>query len=55
VAVTAYGLVEGMTFPLIFEVDKPKEKLREGEPYLSKPKLAVKMIKYSTSGCYEVQ
>jgi SRSO17 transposase len=46
VAVTAYGLVEGMTFPLIFEVDKPKEKLREGEPYLSKPKLAVKMIKY---------
>ncbi|MEG4943002.1 transposase, partial [Microcoleus sp. F4-D5] len=41
VAVTAYGLVEGMTFPLIFEVYKPKEKLREGEPYLSKPRLAV--------------
>ena len=34
VAVTAYGLVEGMTFPLIFEVYKPKERLREGEPYL---------------------
>jgi SRSO17 transposase len=27
VAVTAYGLVEGMTFPLIFEVYKPKEKV----------------------------
>src|SRR4028119_1766872 len=43
VAVTAYGLVEGMTFPLICEVYKPKEKLRKGEPYLSKPKLAVEM------------
>lgn len=46
VAVTAYGLLEGMTFPLIFEVYKPKEKLREGDTYLSKPKLAVAMIRY---------
>ena len=46
VAVTAYGLLEGMTFPLIFEVYKPKERLREGEPYLSKPKSAVEMIRY---------
>jgi SRSO17 transposase len=46
VAVTAYGLLEGMTFPLIFEVYKPKERLREGEPYLSKPKIAVEMIRY---------
>jgi len=46
VAVTAYGLLEGMTFPLIFEVYKPKERLREGDTYLSKPKLAVSMIRY---------
>src|SRR5919202_5664083 len=46
VAVTAYGLIEGMTFPLIFEVYKPKERLREGEPYLSKPQIAVEMIRY---------
>jgi SRSO17 transposase len=46
VAVTAYGLLEGMTFPLIFEVYKPKERLREGEPYLSKPKSAVEMMRY---------
>ena len=46
VAVTAYGLLEGMTFPLIFEVYKPKERLREGEPYLSKPHIAVEMIRY---------
>lgn len=36
-----------MTFPLTFEVvDKPKEKLGEGDTYLSKPKIAVKMIRY---------
>ena len=46
VAVTAYGLLEGMTFPLTFEVYKPKEKLREGDTYLSKPKIAVKIIRY---------
>jgi SRSO17 transposase len=46
VAVTAYGLVEIMAFPLIFEVDKPKEKLREEDPYLSKPHIAVEMIRY---------
>ena len=43
VAVTAYGLLEGMTFPLTFEVYKPKERLREGDTYLSKPKIAVKI------------
>jgi len=46
VAVTAYGLLEGMTFPLIFEVYKPKERLLEGDTYLSKPKIAVEMIRY---------
>ncbi len=46
VAVTAYGLLEGMTFPLTFEVYKPKERLRERDRYLSKPKIAVKMIRY---------
>lgn len=33
VAVTAYGLIEGMTFPLIFEVYKPKERLERGDTY----------------------
>ena len=46
VAVTAYGLLEGITFPLIFEVYKPKERLWEGDTYLSKPKIAVEMIRY---------
>ena len=35
-----------MTFPLIFKVYKPQERLLEGDTYLSKPKIAVAMIRY---------
>jgi SRSO17 transposase len=39
VAVTAYGLLRGMTFPLIAEVYKPRERLKEGEQYKTKPQI----------------
>ncbi|MEQ8466995.1 IS701 family transposase [Coleofasciculus sp. E1-EBD-02] len=45
VAVTAYGIVEGMTIVLSFQVYKPKNRLKEGEPYLSKPQIAAQMIR----------
>lgn len=45
VAVTAYGVLSGMTFPLMFEVYKPRERLRPGDKYLTKPEIAAKMIK----------
>ena len=35
VAVTAYGLIRGMTFPLIEKVYKPKERLKEGDIVIS--------------------
>jgi SRSO17 transposase len=44
VAVTTYGLLEGMTFPLMSEVYKPKERLKEGDVYKSKPVIAGEMI-----------
>jgi SRSO17 transposase len=44
VAVTAYGLIEGMTFPLIFEVYKPKERLERGDTYRTKPEIAAILI-----------
>jgi SRSO17 transposase len=37
VAVVSYGLVDGLTFPLIFEIYKPKERLKLKDSYLSKP------------------
>ena len=45
VAVTAYGIIRGMTFPLLSEVYKPKSRLKEGDEYKSKPKIAGEMIK----------
>ena len=45
VAVTAYGLVNGMILPLSFEVYKPRERLKEGEEYYSKPQIAATMIR----------
>jgi SRSO17 transposase len=36
VAVTAWGLINGITFPLSFEVYKPKERLLAGDTYRSR-------------------
>ncbi|BDM78731.1 DDE transposase [Acaryochloris marina MBIC10699] len=44
VAVTAYGVVEHMTLPLMFRVYKPKSRLQSGDVYHSKPEIAVSMI-----------
>ena len=45
VAVTAYGLVGSMTYPLMFAVYKPKDRLEAGDVYQSKPQIAAKMIR----------
>lgn len=45
VAVTAYGFVEGITQPLTFEVYRPKERLKDGDIYRSKPEIAAQMIR----------
>ena len=49
VAVTAYGLFEGMTFPLTFKIYKPKERLLPGDTYKSKPIIAADMIRELTA------
>jgi SRSO17 transposase len=45
VAVTAYGLIEEMTFPLTFEVYKHKERLQKEDKYKTKPQIAAEIIK----------
>lgn len=44
VSVNAYAVVDGITFPLLFKVYKPKTRLRKGEKYKTKPELAVEII-----------
>jgi len=45
VAVTAYGIVSGMTVVLSFQVYKPKARLKAGESYRSKPQIAAAMLR----------
>jgi SRSO17 transposase len=45
VAVTADGVFEGITFPLIAEVYKPVERLEKGDTYRSKPQIAAGIIR----------
>lgn len=44
VSVDAYGLIGNITFPLIFEVYKPKERLKAGETHCTKPEIAAAML-----------
>ena len=42
---TADGVWEDITFPLTFEVYKPKECLESGDVYRSKPQIAAQMLR----------
>ncbi|MBD0345400.1 MAG: IS701 family transposase [Coleofasciculus sp. Co-bin14] len=44
VSVNAYGVLEGITFPLIFKIFKPKSRLQEKDIYKTKPRLAIEII-----------
>jgi len=44
VSVNAYGIVDQITFPLLFKVFKPRTRLKPGDPYKTKPALAVEII-----------
>ena len=43
--VNAYGILEGITFPLLFKIYKPRKRLKENEKYKTKPQLAIEIIK----------
>jgi SRSO17 transposase len=45
VVVTAYGIIEEMTFPLTFEVYKPHERLKPRDQYKTKPEIAAEIIR----------
>ena len=45
VSVNAYGYCEGITFPLKFKIYKPRERLKEGDVYKSKPEIGAEIIR----------
>lgn len=44
VAVNAYGVVNGITIPLLFKIFKPRSRLQPGDKYKTKPEMAVEII-----------
>jgi SRSO17 transposase len=44
VSVNAYGVLDNITFPLLFRIFKPEARLKAGDTYRSKPALAIEMI-----------
>lgn len=55
VAVTAWGLIDNITFPLIFEVYKPKQRLKAGDVYYSKPQIAARLIRQIKQMGFEIE
>lgn len=44
VSVNIYGIKDGITFPLLFEIYKPKATLKPDDIYQSKPQIAAKLV-----------
>lgn len=45
VAVTAFGVLDHMTFPLMFSVFRPKACLKSGDSFRTKPEIAAQLVK----------
>jgi SRSO17 transposase len=50
VSVNAYGVLNGVTFPLVFSLYKPKSRLQEGDVYQSKLQLAIELVRLAALG-----
>lgn len=44
VSVHAYGVLDQLTFPLLFRVFKPQKRLHPDDTYRTKPQLAIQLI-----------
>jgi SRSO17 transposase len=54
VAVVSYGLVDGLTFPLMFEIYQPQERLKLNDSYRNKPQIASQMIREIKAMGFEI-
>ncbi|WP_254565889.1 hypothetical protein [Oscillatoria sp. HE19RPO] len=44
VSVVAYGLLDGINCPLLFELFKPQKRLKEGDTYKTKPQIVAELV-----------
>jgi SRSO17 transposase len=54
VAVVISGLLDGLTFPLMFEIYLPKERLKLKDSYRSQPQIASQMIREIKAMGFEI-
>lgn len=45
VSVNAYAVVNNITYPLMFKIFKPRQRLKKGDEYKTKPQLAEEIIR----------
>jgi SRSO17 transposase len=55
VSVNAYAVVDGITYPLIFKVFKPRSRLKAGDKYKTKPQLAVEIIRELQAWGFDIE
>jgi SRSO17 transposase len=55
VSVNAYAVVDGITYPLLFKIFKPRARLQPGDVYKTKPQLAVEILQELQSWQFEIE
>jgi SRSO17 transposase len=55
VSVNAYGVLDGVTFPLLFEVYKPQRRLKAGDEYRTKPQLAAQLLRQVREAGFDIE
>jgi SRSO17 transposase len=55
VSVSAYGLLDNVTFPLCFQIFKPESCLKPGDTHLSKPTIAGKLVRQLVADGFKIK
>ena len=55
VSVNAYAMVDGITYPLVFKVFKPRTQLQLGDVYKTKPELAVEILRELQAWNFQIE
>jgi SRSO17 transposase len=55
VSVSAYGVLDNVTFPLRFQIYKPEGRLKPDDTYLSKPTIAIDLIRQLVAEGFKIK
>jgi SRSO17 transposase len=55
VSVSAYGVLDSITFPLLFQIYKPESRLKPGDVYQSKPTIAIDLVRQLVADGFKIK